>query len=163
MKLYELSKDIARLEYLIESETSNSGNQLEEAQTYLNELKIEKADKIESCVALLKNWAALEEAIKAEETALKARRDSLQKRAEWLKHYIGFHLQPGDKFETARCKITWRKSESLEVTDESQVPDEYTEQVVTRKINKALIKDAIKSGADVPGAQLLKKNNLIIK
>lgn len=163
MKLYELSKEIACLEHLTECEPTASDETLAEAQEYLNNLKLERSEKIESCVALIKNWEALEDAIKAEEAALKARRESLERRAIWLKHYIGFCLQPGERFESARCKVSWRKSESVEITNEVNVPDEYTEWVVTKKINKALIKDAIKNGLEVPGAELIRKNNLVIK
>lgn len=159
MKLYEISKDIALLEAMLEQQDAP----LEEAQSFLNELKGTKAEKVENCVALLKNWIALEEAIKAEEAALKARRESLEKRAEWLKNYLSYCLPPGEKYETARCKITWRKSESVEIVDEECIPEIFTEEVVTRKINKAVIKDVLKSGEDVPGAKLIKRNNLVIK
>lgn len=163
MKLYELSTSILQLETVLEEQLDAPEELRGEALKFLDELKLSKTEKVENCVSLLKNWEALEVAIKAEETALKARRESLERRAEWLKNYLSFCLQPGEKFETARCKVSWRKSESVQISDESKVPLEYTEEVVTRKVNKALIKDAIKNGADIPGAELIKKNNLVIK
>jgi len=163
MKLYELSTSILQLETVLEEQLDAPEELRGEALKFLDELKLSKTEKVENCVSLLKNWEALEVAIKAEETALKARRESLERRAEWLKNYLSFCLQPGEKFETARCKVSWRKSESVQILDESKVPLEYTEEVVTRKVNKALIKDAIKNGADIPGAELIKKNNLVIK
>ena len=163
MKLFDITSQLLQLENALENAEGVEESTLIEAQEYLDGLKLERTEKIENCVALLKNWDALETAIKAEETALKARRESLERRAIWLKHYIGFCLQPGEKFESARCKVSWRKSELVEITNEVNVPDEYTEEVVTKKINKALIKNAIKNGLEVPGAELIKKNNLVIK
>lgn len=163
MKLFEISKDILALEDALESDTEAPETIRGEALKYLEELKISKAEKIENCVALLKNWEALETAIKAEETALKARRDSLEKRAEWLKNYLSFCLLPGEKFESAKCKVSWRKSESVEIQDESIIPEIYQRVETVTKIDKKAIKDAYNAGGEVPGAIIVKKNNIVIK
>lgn len=163
MKLYELTKQMVTLEAMVESESSSPTDNLVEAEKFLNQVMLERADKIEGCVALLKNWEALKVAIKAEEDALAARRASLDARIDWLENYVGFCLQPGEKFESSRCKLSWRKSQSVTIVDESKIPQEYTEEVTERKINKMVIKDALKSGKEVPGAVLLTKNNLVIK
>lgn len=163
MKLFDITSQLLQLENALESAEGVDETTLTEAQTYLDGLKLERTEKIENCVALLKNWQHLETAIKAEETALKARRESLEKRAEWLKNYLGYCLQPGEKFETAKCKISWRKSESVEILDEEKIPAEFFKTETVKKVDKKAIRDTYRAGGEVPGAELREKNNLTIK
>ena len=163
MKLFDITSQLLQLENALESAEGVDETTLTEAQAYLDGLKLERTEKIENCVALLKNWEALETAIKAEETALRARRESLEKRAEWLKSYLGYCLQPGEKFETAKCKISWRKSESVEILNEEKIPEEYLKTEIVKKVDKKAIRDTLKAGGEVEGAELREKNNLTIK
>ena len=135
----------------------------EEALTILAEMKVAKAEKIDGCLSLLKNWEGLEHAIKLEEEALAKRRQALAARIDWLKSYLGYNLQEGEKYESARGKINWRKSESVEILDEQVIPEFYTKVEYNKKIDKKAIKDALKAGETVPGAELRQKNNLVIK
>jgi hypothetical protein len=163
MKLFDITSQLLQLEDALEQAEGVDETTLTEAQVYLDGLKLERTEKIENCVALLKNWEALETAIKAEETALKARRESLEKRAEWLKNYLSYCLQPGEKFETAKCKISWRKSESVEILDEQKIPEKYLKTETIKKVDKKAIRDTFKAGGEVEGAELREKNNLTIK
>jgi hypothetical protein len=163
MKLFDITSQLLQLEDALENSEGVEESTLLEAQAYLDGLKIERTEKIENCVALLKNWEALETAIKAEETALKARRESLEKRADWLKNYLAYCLEPGEKLETAKCKISWRKSESIEILDEEKIPDEFFKTEIVKKVDKKAIRDTLKAGGEVEGAELREKNNLIIK
>lgn len=67
-----------------------------------------------------------------------------------------------DKIESSMMKLSFRKSETVEITNESLIPSEY---LITQpvKISKALIKDSIKSGNEVPGATISINFNLQIK
>ncbi len=51
--------------------------------------------------------------------------------------------------------------ESVEVFDERQVPEDYFK--VKKELSKTAIKDAIKAGADVPGAKLTRTQSLTLK
>jgi DNA gyrase/topoisomerase IV subunit A len=68
-----------------------------------------------------------------------------------------------EKIETPTLKLSFRKSESIELTDESKVPFSYVEEKVIKTISKTKIKEDIKQGIQVPGAQLVTKQNLQIK
>ena len=48
----------------------------------------------------------------------------------------------------------WQCDKKLVIDNENLIPDEYTEQVVTRKLNKVDIKKALKKELDIPGARL---------
>ena len=69
-----------------------------------------------------------------------------------------------DKFETSRCKASFRSSKSVEI-DESvfygAAPDQYFR--VKREADKNAIKAAIASGTTVAGATLVEKEGLVIK
>ena len=63
------------------------------------------------------------------------------------------------RFETPLCKLSTRKSQSVEVLDEQELPDAFW--VVKREVSKTAISAAIKEGEQVPGAQL--KENLSLQ
>ena len=68
-----------------------------------------------------------------------------------------------DKLQAGTFKIGTRKSQSLEVLDESLVPEKFKNEVVTIKVDKNAIKDAIKAGEEVDGVKLNDNTNLTIK
>lgn len=129
----------------------------------LEALKGERNDKLEAVACFIKSLDADAAAIKVEEKALADRRDAKQKKAERLRQYLSDSMQAfGDtKLETARVALSFRKSEAVEVTDEGLIPTTY----ITYKpsINRAELKKALKSGDEIPGAQLLMRQNLQIR
>lgn len=131
----------------------------------LENLQAEKDRKLEGCACYVKNLLAECEALRNEEMALAVRRKQKEKRIEHMKTYIAASMKLDDlsKFETPKCKLSFRKSTALEITDESRIPRNYTNEVITYKPDKARIKDAIKLGAFVPGAQLVERKNLQLK
>jgi hypothetical protein len=64
---------------------------------------------------------------------------------------------------TATSKISFRKSEILEIVDETKVPEKYKTNVVTTKIDKNEIKSDLKAGKQINGVELIQKQNLQIK
>jgi len=60
-------------------------------------------------------------------------------------------------------KLSFRKSESVEITDIKMIPDEYKRVKITSEPDKVFIKQALKDGKIVEGARLVEKDNLQIK
>lgn len=131
----------------------------------LESLQVALSDKLEACGIWLKNQKALADAIKAEEKALSDRRKSIEKRLERMYGYVLRCLMktPKQKLETPMVALSTRKSTRTIIDDESEVPEEFTEQVVTVKVNKAEIGKALKSGREVSGAHLETSQNLQVK
>lgn len=132
----------------------------------LNELELEKDAKIENVACWIKELKAEAEAIKAEKLALAERQKVAENKAESLKKWLAYALQ-GEKFKTAKCSVSFRKTESVEVTDEglSNLMKEHDE-LLTYKApepNKKAIKDALKDGLSVAGVQLIQNTSTIIK
>ena len=132
----------------------------------LNELQLEKDAKIENVACWIKELKAEAEAIKAEKLVLAERQKVAENKAESLKKWLAYALQ-GEKFKTAKCSVSFRKTESVEVTDEglSNLMKEHDE-LLTYKApepNKKAIKDALKDGLNVQGVRLECNTSVIIR
>lgn len=125
-------------------------------------LQMERGDKIDNLACWVKQLFAEAAAIKTERDALTERAEQAKNRAERLKKFLATILD-GESYMSARNKITWRKSESVSVVDVSILPADYMRETHTWEPDKTAIKDAIKKGKTIPGAELLENNNIQIK
>lgn len=153
MNLFEIDQEIMSC---IDEE---SGELLDEEK--FEELQIARAVKIENLGCWIKNLEAEAAALKAEEQAFNERRKSVERQIANKKQYLGRFLD-GQKFETARVKMTFRKSESLEVADDAIIPAEFYKQK-DPELNKADLKKAVKAGLEIDGVSIVEKQNLQIK
>ena len=166
MKLYELTND-----YLALLEAIDNDEIPEEAiADTLESITACIEEKADSIACALKNLDAECIAIKAEEARLAERRKAKERAYERIKQYLSETLQRAgiDKIETARNKITFRKSESIEIDEESFIIWAKTnrDDLLTYsdpKVNKSEVKRALKSGDDIVGATLRINQNIQIK
>jgi Siphovirus Gp157 len=88
-----------------------------------------------------------------------------QNTAERLKNVLKITMQSFNipEIDTPTMKINFRKSSSLEITDEDLIPKKFVTIKQTSTIRKADIKKAIKEGEDVAGARVIENQNLQIK
>lgn len=155
--LYEINSLIANYEMQFDDD----GVWINESE--LDELNLAKDEKIESLCLWVKNLRAEASAIKDEEKNLADRRKAKENKADRIEEYIASNLN-GKKFETSRVKVSYRKSESVEILNEDAVPDRFLDIQVVRKPQKAEIKKYLKSTDDeVPWARLNVNNNIGIK
>ena len=160
MNLYEINSAIENFAFEVDEE---SGEVLNAAA--LDALNMERNEKLENIACWIKNLGAEAKAIRDEEKALADRRKSAENRAERLKRYLESALR-GEKFETARCKVSYRKSASVE-TDDSFLAwaREYAPDLLRRKDpepDKTAIKTAILNGVAVGGARLVETVKMTI-
>lgn len=158
--LYEIDADLEAILSGVDEETG----ELLIDEAALDALMIEREAKLEGMALLIKNWAAETAAIKAEEAILKERRQRLEKNSERLKQRL-HNVLAGEKLETPRVAISWRKSKSVEI-DEAvfwENPDEQFIRYVEPEVNKKAVTEALKDGAVIPGAALVEKINMTIK
>lgn len=154
MNLYEIDKAILAC---IDPET---GELLDEAA--LEDLQMERTQKIKNVALWLKNLNASAAAYKAERDAFDERMKQAQKKAESLKRYLANALG-GEKFVTDECAVSFRKSTAINVLDEAAIPAAYMAEKVTRSPDKTAIKAAIKGGEAVPGVALVENLSVQIK
>lgn len=124
-------------------------------------LQIERSEKIENIALWIKNLKADAEMYKAEKQAFEEKQRKAERRAERLKNYLSTFLS-GEKFKTPLVECSFRRSESVSVTDVSQLASEYL-RYAEPIADKTAIKTAIKSGKEVTGAELVGKLSLYIK
>ena len=158
MKLYEIDNAILEC---IDMET---GEIIDVEK--LDALNMERDAKIENVVLWIKDLKAEAEAIKAEKLALAERQKVAENKVESLKKWIAYALG-GQKFSTAKCAVSFRNTESVEVTEEGlEALMKDHDELLTYKApepNKKAIKDAIKDGLNVAGVQLVQNVSTIIK
>lgn len=113
MNLYEINKQIENFDFEIDEETGEILN-LDE----LDDLKLTRDEKIENIALYIKNLNADEKALDDEIKALQARKKEKQSKAYNLSCYLKTTLGSRN-FETARCKLSWRKSKKVIIDNES--------------------------------------------
>lgn len=169
MTIYELDANIgailSQIDEIFDAETGEVSDidKFEELKKQLDELAEARDEKISNVAVWYKQLVAEAEAIKTEKMALAKRQQATENKAESLKKYLEYALQ-GEKFEDARCKISYRTSESITFADGfdySKLPTEF--QKVTVEPNKVELKKAIKDGQGFAGVFLQKKTSTIIK
>lgn len=148
MNLYQIDIKIAEALARFESEEVEA-------------LKLLKDAKLSACWYALRNLDAETSAYDAEIERLRATRDSLKRRHEWLKGYVATSLGEGNTFADGVAKFGWRKSEAVEVSELEKTPEAYRR--IKWEPAKDVIKVDLKSGATVPGWKLVERQHLQIK
>lgn len=137
---------------------------------YFNDKELIKLDddyrvKVDNIACYIKDLQVLSNGIKAEKTALEDRLKANDKKIETLKNYVANSLEMRgmSKIETARNKLSYRKSTSVVISDETLVPQQYKKMVITEKIDKKTIGEVLKKGVILEGCYLAESHNLQIK
>lgn len=161
MNLYWVDNAIYKLyDEFVNPETGELTDPDAFAERYA-ELEISREEIIENTLLLYKNCVSDAEAIAAEIKTLKARQAALEKRADRLKADASDALN-GEKFQTAKVAVSWRKSTAAEV-DESLCPEEYITTKVTIAPDKKAITAALKAGQEIPGCKLVERVNMSVR
>ena len=126
----------------------------------LEKLELERAEKIDNCIAYFKSRKAMGEALKAEKKSIEERQRAAERQAENMKRYIALCLQ-GEKYESLAGKVSYRKTQSVQYEDIMKIPEEYLK--YTPSVDKTKIKEDIKAGVIVDGAWIEEKTSTSIK
>ena len=131
------------------------------------ELQMEREAKLENVACWIKNLVAEGAALRVEEVSLAERRKTIERKIERLKKYLSEALD-GEKFETAKCAVSFRKTTSVSIGDlfypwaEANAPELLR---ITQKVepDKAAIKEALKNGMEMVDAELTEGVSLSVK
>lgn len=165
-KLYEINRSI---EELLETVTDPETGEVVDLDA-LDDLLLEKEQKIENVILYYKDVQAELAAVTHEYMKLQERAERLGSTADGLKLYISKALD-GQKFKTAKCEVSYRKSEAVDVDDGfiewANNPDNLALHFVKRKItdtpDRAAIKKYLKEGGTLEHCRLVEKQNISIK
>jgi len=156
MKLYEINQAI---EEAIANAVNEETGEIEDL-SILEELQIMREEKIEGIILMTKNLDAEAVAIRQEERNLADRRQAMERKSERIKEYLKFVLA-GEKFSTSKCSVSYRKSQQVSITNEANLPAEFWR--IKQEPDKAGIKEALKAGRTVEGAELVTNLSMTIK
>lgn len=162
MTLYEIDEGIQELLSEVDPETG----ELITDYGALDALLMERETKIENIVLFIKNLSSDVRELKAEEAALAERRKKAEKKAERLREYVS-HALGGEKFQTPRCCVSFRKSTALELGEGfTEWAKEHADTLLRYKEpvpDKMAIKAALAGGAEIPDAKLVQNTTMTIK
>lgn len=162
MRLHEYNQEI---EKALSSLTINEETGEVTGYDAVEKVETDFDDKLESMVCFYKDLLAEIDAFKAEEKNLKARRESLEKRAVSLKTYIAACMVDAEKekFSSPKCKVSFRASQETIIDDIDLIPEAYQKTKTTISADKTMISKAIAEGLEIPGAHVVNKQNIQIK
>lgn len=153
-KLYEIDNDI------FDCFDAETGEILDENK--LNELQMEKDQKIEGVGLAIKELKTFVEAWKEEKRNISNKIARAERQIEGYKHWIS-EATDGKKFQTSKVTISYRRSEEVQIQDEKLVPFEYMSTKITNTPDKNAIKQALRNGVMVDGCELVMKENVQVK
>lgn len=157
MNLYELSVAF--------QEVQNMELDPEVMKDTLDSIEDAIENKAENIAKLVRNLESDVSAYKEEEDRLKTKRQATENKVKWLKTYLedNMKLTGKTKFKSGMFNFSIQKNPaSVNITDERIIPDEFLIQQPP-KVDKTSLKEALKSGIEVPGAELKQTEGLRIR
>lgn len=167
MNLYQITQEFLELASIIE----DAGGEVNDA--ILEELAISRENfshKAEGYARLILKWDSEIEAAAAEVKRIQALKKTKENSVARLKETLLFALQAFGqedaksgikRYDTALFKLSTRRSQAVEITDESTLPDACF--VVKREVSKTAIKKLLDEGQELDGAGMKENVSLQIK
>lgn len=160
MNLYEMSEQIELLSEQMVDQVTGEIN--EEVLQQLEELEMDRDEKLENIGVLIKSIMAEVDALTTEKKSLEARIKVRTNKIERLMNYVNNCLK-GEKKRYTKVEFGYHKSTKVIVVNEANVPDEYMKTNTTKTPMKKEIGAALKEGKRVPGCVLETNLNLQVK
>lgn len=134
----------------------------EGAWAEFEQLALDRDTKIENIALFIKNLKSDAEAYKAEKDVFARKQKAAETKAENLKSYLQRILN-GEKFKSTRASVSYRKSETVEISiPVIDLPEEYL-RYKDPEPDKAALKAALKAGQVIEGVTLVEQQNIQIK
>ena len=160
MTLYEIAQEMATL---IDPETG----EIRDYEAF-EELQMAREEKIDNTAKWIIDLEAEAKMVKERADELTKRAQATKKKAERLREFLQEYLQ-GEKRKTADYTIGYRRTEAVEITDEDRAVAwlmEHRDDALTYqqpKISKTAVKELLKAGEEVPGAELVERQSMSIR
>ena len=160
--LYDINENYAAIIAAVEEAEGELTPELEEQLAANGE---DFREKIENYLMAVRNYAADVEAFKAEAVAFSAKAKRAAATVDRLKQTVtaAMQLRGMDKERFGNFTASLRRSERVTVDDDliQQLPDKFKR--VKYEADKTALKEALKAGEEVEGAQLTTNYSLQIK
>ena len=158
MTLYEIDKEIQAL--------ITDDGEIEDIERF-DALVMERNKKIENVGCWVKNLTAEVAAMKEEKKRLEDRIKSKDRMIDSLEWWLDKALD-GQKFDSPRVAISYRKSKAVEIQDEAVFKAwamDYAPALlkITYTIDKTGVKNYIASGAECPCVEIVERKSMQVK
>ena len=127
----------------------------------LEQLEMDRDKKIRNIACWIRNLEADEKALTDQIKTFTARKNAVKNKRESLKKYLANFLN-GAKWQNSEVAISWRISESVEVSNVKELPEEYLK-YKDPEPDKVKLKADLKAGVEIDGVCLITKENIQIK
>ena len=160
MTLYHITSEQLRINELLEESGGELTPEIEEALIINEENFIAKSEGYIETIAKYKALAEAADVRIKEMQRIKKTSENIEKR---LKERLlqAMVVMDVDKMEIGLRKLSIRNTTAVNITDEAHIPAEYI--IIEQKYDKARIKDALKSGDVIPGAELVTNKSIQIR
>jgi len=150
---------------LINQIIDNGGEITPQQELNLQITRDQLQDKGTNYAFVIKKLDAECDIIDAEIKRLTELKKVRQNACERLKSNISHAMQTFevDKIESPLIKLSFRKSQSVNVADVNSLPSEYKTIKVTEQADKLKIKQALLNGEVIEGCEIINSQNLQIK
>lgn len=158
--LYAITSEQLRINELLEESGGELTPEIEEALTLNEENFLVKSEGYIESIARFKALAEaadvrIKEMQRIKKTAENSKR-RLEERLLWALQTMG-----RDKVEVGLRKLALRMTTAVNITDETAIPAEYIK--VETSVDKMRIKEALKSGEIITGAELVTNQSIQIR
>lgn len=160
LTLYNITSEQLRINELLEESGGELTPEIEEA-LMLNAENFEiKADGYIESISRYKALAEAADVRIKEMQRIKKTSENIEKR---LKERLlqAMMVMGVDKMEIGLRKLSIRNTSAVNITDEAHIPADYI--IIEQKYDKTRIKDALKNGEIIPGAELVTNRSIQIR
>lgn len=159
--LYALSAEMADILTQVDPETGELPEEFGTIQGLIQ-------DKILACAAFCLEHDARAAQFEARAKELAAQAKKMRARTEWLDQYMAQAMRNADITQVQGGDFTVRlypqRDASVEITDADLLPAEYRRVIPESWApDKMALKKALQSGADIQGAQLVRRDRFVRK
>lgn len=139
-------------------------DQQQVALDYLDQLALQESEKIDAIGFAVRKRQSEVEFLRSEEDRIRSRRKAMESRLIQFREYLAdiFQRNGLQKVKGVKSTLFLRRSSSVEIVDLRELPSQFVETRIEFVPRKSLIKDEIKKGQAVPGAQIVERQSLVI-
>lgn len=160
LSLYHITSEQLRINELLEESGGELTPEIEEALILNEENFLTKSEGYIESIARYKALAEAADVRLKEMQRIKKTAENIEKRLKerllWAMTTMG-----RDKVEVGLRKLSVRNTTAVTISDEASIPAEYI--IVETKIDKPRLKDALKNGAVINGAELVTNQSIQIR
>ena len=177
--LFEIEQSMMNLlEYGVNDETGEIVENEEEFNELYESIQLDIQTKLDNTNCLCKVIDGEIEVIDKEIKRLTAEKKSRERKKEWLKNRVDYFIRKqftdengnldteglnAYKLNLPHSKISYRKSDSVDVFNIDLLPTKYIKTKVEESPDKVAIKKDIASGKEISGAKIVTNYNIQVK